>query len=219
MDWPTAEALTAMCPLEDGYSFEVLSSGSISEIVRALATWEPSWQIGAASAYLRREFYETSVALQGETPRDVFVLLIRHETRLAGMLSAKRNLDTLSLFGSLAVVAPEQRGKGGPKFKGDYLEAMARAMGLEFIFSLATLKHRGSQRYFESMGYRLVGIVPGYDREEISPGVIKRVQEALYAKVLVTHDVLLEPDAANMTSNVRRLYETRLPAANPANAA
>jgi GNAT superfamily N-acetyltransferase len=219
MNWPTAQELTAMCPLEDGYSFEVLSSGSVSELMRALATWEPSWHIGAASAYLRRDFYETSVSLQGEAPRDVFVLLIRHEMRLAGMLSAKRNFDTRSLFGSLAVVAPEQRGKGGAKFKGDYLEAMARPMGLEFIFSLATLKHRGSQRYFESMGYKLVGIVPGYDCEEITPGVIKRVQEALYAKVLVTHDALLQPDLANMTSNVRRLYETLFPAANPANAA
>ena len=219
MTWPTAEELTAACPLEDGYSFEVLSSGSISELVRALATWEPSWQIGAASAYLRKDFYETSVSLKDKTPRDIFVVLIRHETRLAGMLSARRSLDTLSLFGSLAVVAPEQRGKGGPKFKGDYLEAMARPMGLGFIFSLATLKHRGSQRYFESMGYKLVGIVPGYDREEITPGVIKRVHEALYAKVLVSHDVLLQPDPANMTSNVRRLYETLFSAANPPNAA
>jgi GNAT superfamily N-acetyltransferase len=207
-----------MCPLEDGYSFEVLSRGSISELVRALATWEPSWHVGAASAYLREKFYETKVALQGEPARDVFVLLIRHEARLAGLLSARRDLDTLSLYGSLAVVAPEQRGKGGPKFKGDYLEAMARPMGLQFIFSLATLKHRGSQRYFESMGYRLVGLVPGYDREEISPGVIKRVHEALYAKVLASHDVLLQPDPANMTSSVRRLYETVFQATNPANA-
>ena len=219
MNWPTAEDLTTMCPLEDDYSFEVLSSASISELVRALATWEPSWHIGAPSEYLRKDFYETSVSLQGEAPRDVFVLLIRHEGRLAGMLSAKRNLDTLSLFGSLAVVAPEQRGKGGAKFKGDYLEARARPRGLEFIFSLATLKHRGSQRYFESMGYKLVGIVPGYDREEITPGVVKRVHEALYAKVLVTDDVLLQPDPANMTSNVRRLYETLVPPANPAHAA
>ncbi len=219
MDWPTAEKLTVMCPLEDGYGFEVLSRGSISELVGALAIWEPSWQTGAASAYLREEFYENSAYLQDGPPRDIFVLLIRHEMRLAGMLSARRNLDTLSLYGSLAVVAPEQRGKGGPKFKGDYLEAIARPMGLEFVFSLATLKHRGSQRYFESMGYRLVGIVPGYDREEISPGVIKRVQEALYAKVLVTHEVLLQPELENMTSNVRRLYEILSSAANPANAA
>ena len=101
---------------------------------------------------------------------------------------------------------------------GDYLEAMARPMGLQFIFSLATLKHRGSQRYFESMGYRLVGLVPGYDREEISPGVIKRVHEALYAKVLASQDVLLQPDPSNMTSSVRRLYETLSQATNPANA-
>ena len=55
-------------------------------------------------------------------------------------------------------------------FKGDYLEALAQHLGLEFIYTLATLKHRGSQRYFESMGYQLIGFVPGCDREEISPG-------------------------------------------------
>ncbi len=215
MNWPTAQEMTAMCPLEDGYAFEVLSRGSIAELVRALACWEPSWQVGAASAYLRAEFYENEVSLQGEPARDVFALLIRHENRLSGLLSARRNLDTLSLYGSLAVVAPELRGKGGAKFKGDYLEAMASAMGLEFIFSLATLKHRGSQRYFESMGYRLAGIVPGYDREEISPGVSKRVQEALYTKVLVSPDLLVQPELENMTSNVRRLYEAVAPAPPP----
>ena len=53
----------------------------------------------------------------------------------------------------------------------------------------------------------LVGFVPGYDREEISPGVVKRVVEAAYAKCLAQSEAILYPDVSNMTSTVRNLYE------------
>ncbi len=89
----------------------------------------------------------------------------------------------------------------------EYLEEMAKLMGLEFIYTLVTLKHRGAQRYFESHGYELVGFMPGYDREEVSPGVVKRVIEAAYVKCLSGSESILTPDVANMTATVRMLYE------------
>ena len=104
------------------------------------------------------------------------------------------------------VIAPAHRG-GKAVFKGDYLEEMAKLMGLEFIYTLATLKHRAAQRYFENHGYTLVGFMPGYDREEVAPGVIKRVVEAAFVKCLVGPEALLAPEMSNMTSTVRRLYE------------
>jgi len=78
---------------------------------------------------------------------------------------------------------------------------------LQFIYTLVTLKHRAAQRYFESHGYTLVGFMPGYDREEVSPGVIKRVVEAAFVKCLAGPEAMLAPEMSNMTSTVRRLYE------------
>ena len=208
MDWPTAEILTNVCPPAGGYRYEVLRTETMAELIAALSDWQPGWRVGAASVYLREDYYKRSVFLEGGPQRDVFVMLIRHGDELAGMISQERVVDALSLYASLAVLAPAHRGgKALLGEQGDYLEELAKLMGLEFIYTLATLKHRGAQRYFESHGYKLVGFVPGYDREEISPGVVKRVVEAAYAKCLAQSEAILYPDVSNMTSTVRKLYE------------
>lgn len=172
----------------------------------ALRAWEPGWSVGAASVFLREGYYDSAVFLEGGPPRDVFTMLVRHGDDLAGMLSQERVTDALSLYASLVVLAPAHRG-GKALFQGDYLEELAKLMELEFIDTLVTLKHRAAQRYFESHGYTLVGFMPGYDREEVSPGVIKRVVEAAFVKCLAGPEAMLLPDVSNMTTTVRTLYE------------
>lgn len=54
-------------------------------------------------------------------------------------------------------------------------------------------------------------MAPGYDRELISPGVVKRVYEAYYAKVLVPDEELLRPDISNMTAKTKELYKLLFP--------
>ena len=58
----------------------------------------------------------------------------------------------------------------------------------------------------EQAGYRLLGIVPGYDREIVS-GVEKRVYEALYAKVLVPESDLVRPALKNLTPQTKALFD------------
>lgn len=207
MQWPTAEMIANVCSPAPGYRYEVLRQETVSELITALGAWQTGWSVGAASVYLREDYYKADVFLEGGPQKDVFVMLIRQGDELAGMLSQERIVDALSLYASLAVLAPAHRGGKSLEFQGDYLEEIAKLMGLEYVYALATLKHRGSQRYFESHGYKLVGFVPGYDREEVSPGVVKRVVEAAYAKCLVEGEAILSPDISNMTSTVRRLYE------------
>ncbi len=207
MHWPTAEMMTSVCPPAEGYHYEVLRKEVVPELIAALRAWQPGWSVGAASVYLRESYYENSVFLESGGPdRNVFVMLIRHGDELAGMLSQERVVDALSLYAALVVLAPAHRGSK-TLFQGEYLEEMAKLMGLEFIYTLVTLKHRGAQRYFESHGYELVGFMPGYDREEVSPGVVKRVIEAAYVKCLSGSESILTPDVANMTATVRMLYE------------
>ena len=165
---------------------------------------------------MRESYYETMVSLDGEPPRDVLVILLRYGDELAGMLSAERIPDALALYAGLAVLAPKHCGTGMSMIPGDYLEGIARCSGLEFIYTLATLKHRGPQRYFEARGYKVIGFVPGYDREEVEPGVVKRVQEVVYAKVLVPETDLLLPSLENMTPTVRKMYEYMFPAGGAA---
>ena len=64
---------------------------------------------------------------------------------------------------------------------------------------------------FERLGYRLLGFVPGYDREEVSPGNVKRVCEAVYGKVLVPTESMLQPDMTNLTPAAKALFEKIFP--------
>jgi hypothetical protein len=206
--WPTAEMVQSVCPAAPGYHYEVISRESVSELISALRKWQPDWNVGAASVYVREDYYQSHVYLEGGTQKDIFVLLIRHGDELVGMFSWERIIDALSLYVSLGVIAPAYRGgafMGGLKI--DLNEELAKLMGMEYIYVLATLKHRGTQRYTESFGYKVLGFAYGYDHEEVSPGVIKRVVEVGYAKCLVDRNAMLAPDVANMTPEVRRVYE------------
>jgi len=60
------------------------------------------------------------------------------------------------------------------------------------------------------MGWQLIGITPGFDREMIEPGVVKRVYEAVYAKVLVPEE-LLRPRAKDLTPGAKALFDLLYP--------
>ena len=79
------------------------------------------------------------------------------------------------------------------------------------IYTLATLKVPHMQQALERAGYQLLGLAPGYDRELVAPGVVKRVYEAWYAKVLVPDDELLLPDPANLTPKTKELFDLLFP--------
>lgn len=67
------------------------------------------------------------------------------------------------------------------------------------------------QLAFERAGYKLLGFAPGYDREIVAPGVVKRVFEAYYAKILVPLDELHVPDQKNMTPQTLELFTKLFP--------
>jgi len=91
------------------------------------------------------------------------------------------------------------------------MQEAGRRMGAAFLYALLTLKHRCVQQGLESGGYRLLGFFPGYDRELVAPGVVKRVYQAVYAKLIAPEDKVLRPDPKNMTPAARSLYGLLLP--------
>lgn len=91
-------------------------------------------------------------------------------------------------------------------------ELAGRVMGVEFRFGLATLKIPHLQCALESAGWQLIGFTSGYDREQVAPGVVKRVIEGVYWKVLVPEEELLRPDRNKLTPTVRALFDVLFPA-------
>ncbi len=211
MQWPTLEDIAAMAPLPPGYRFDRLRRADIAPLIAAIRAWFPSVAVGAASCYLTESFYLDKVVLDDAVDRDVIALLIRKGDELVGMGSWERESAAMTLYARLGVIAPAHRGAKMAVVAMELGERMGRAMGAGFIYTLATMKMPQMQLALEHAGYQLIGFMPGYDREEIAPGVVKRVFEAGYAKRLAPADEFLRPEDGNMTPRVKRLFDIVFP--------
>jgi hypothetical protein len=211
MKWPDPEALSAMWSLPVGYGNESLKRADIPALIAAIKLWHPDVAVGAASCYLREDFYVEKVSLAGETEKDVIVLVTRFNDELAGMGSWEREPDALTLYARFGAIAPEHRGAKLAVRAMEFGERLGRAMGAGFIYGMATLKIPNMQLALERAGYQLLGFTPGYDREVVAPGIVKRVYEAVYAKVLVTDEELLRPDPKNLSPKAKALFDVLFP--------
>jgi hypothetical protein len=203
--------MAEIVPLPAGYTFEQLSRRQIPELIAKVKQWHPDISVGAGSCYLREQFYLDKVFLTDGPERDIYVQLIKFAGELVGMWSYEREIDALSIYGRLLIVAPQHRGSKVALHCMSGTESVSRACGAEFIYTMATLKVSHMQVALERAGYRLIGFVPGYDREVDKDGVVKRVFEGVYAKVLVPEAAMLRPDPSNLTPGARKLFELMFP--------
>jgi hypothetical protein len=206
MKWPTFDALATLVPLPAGYRFEQIGRADVAALIAALRAWHPSISAGVSSCYLREDFYRDRVCLDGDVDNDVWVVRIVRNGELVGVWSFEREVDSLAIYGRLLVVAPAHRGARLSSHTLAGAENVGRTMGAAFIYGLATLQHTHVQQTLEHAGYRLLGFFPGYDRAEVAPGVVKRVYQSVYAKLLVPEDEVHWPDPKNMTPTARAVY-------------
>lgn len=211
MNWPDLNDIAEQVPLASGYRYARLRRSDVQTLIEAIAAWYPAVTVGAASCYLDRTFYETEATLQDEAERDLLVVLVWKDDELAGFVSWDRERAAQALYGRFGVVSPKHRGAKLSVSMMQLGEAIGRAMGAGLIYTLATLKVPHMQQALERAGYQLLGLAPGYDRELVAPGVVKRVYEAWYAKVLVPDDELLLPDPANLTPKTKELFDLLFP--------
>jgi hypothetical protein len=197
MKWVAIDELSNKLPIPDGYRIEQLKRSEIPEVIRCFRDWFPDITVGAESCYQREDFYSREVFLEGEPERDVIVLLFKKDQELVAIVSLQRSEDTLTLYGRLGAIAPRYRGAKLAYIGPALLETMGRAMGMEVIYALV----------LERAGFQIVGIVPGSDRLMVAPGVIKRVYEAIYIKVLAADADVLRPQAKSMTPRTKALYD------------
>lgn len=211
MKWPAADQLSTLMPLPDGYRLERFDRADIAPLIAAIKVWHPEISVGALSCYLREDFYHHRVFLDAGAEKDIWVAVIRFKGELAGMWSVEREPDSLAIYGRLFMLAPAHRGANLSAHIMAGSENIGRAMGAAFLYAMATLKFPNVQRALERAGYRLLGFFPGYDREEVAPGVVKRVYQAVYAKLLVPDDEVLRPNPKNLTPTANRLFALLFP--------
>lgn len=211
MYWPIAEELCALWSLPEGYRNVLLTRADIPVLIESIKRWHPDIAVGVGSCYLREDFYTDKVCLDWQLERDVIVVLTKYGDELVGLGSWERELDALTLYARFGAISPEHRGAKLAVRAMEFGERLARSMGAGFIYGMATLKIPNMQLALERAGYQLLGFAPGYDREEVAPGVVKRVYEAIYAKVLVPADELLRPDPKNLSPKARALFELMFP--------
>lgn len=211
MDWPSDDGISAMLALPEGYRGEQLKRSDIRSLIANISVWHPDISIGAASCYLREDFYIDKAFLSGEPEKDLLVIAIKYGDELAGIGSWEREQDALTIYARFGAIAPQHRGAKLAVRAMEFGERLGRAMGAGFIYGLATLKIPNMQLALERAGYQLLGFAPGYDREMVAPGVVKRVYEAFYAKVLVPDEDLLRPDPANLSPKAKALFDVLFP--------
>ena len=212
MKWPAIDQLSAMAPLPDGYRYDWLKRPEIAALIACINRWHPDIAVGGGSCYLREDFYIDHVFFDAGVEKNIVVGVLKHGDEFAGMWSWEQEPDALTLYGRLIIVAPEYRTAKLASKVLPLAELVGRAMGAEFLYAFATLKIPHMQHALETAGFQLVGFTSGYDREEVAPGVVKRVFEGAYVKVLVPEDELVRPDPHNLTPHARALFDLLFPA-------
>ena len=208
--WPSVEEIETKAPLPPGYRYQYLDRQQIPTLIAALKAWYPGIVVGNASCHLREGFYIDKVCLDDQLERDFLVILFMLDDELAGVFSVERDVDSEVLYGRIGAISPKHRGSRLSRNIVLLEEALGRAMGMGMVYGLGTLRHPHMQATFERMGWQLVGITPGFDQEVVEPGVVKRVYEAVYARVLVPEE-LLRPRAHDLTPGVKVLFDLLFP--------
>lgn len=219
MQWPSIQAINQLVPLPAGYSLEQLKATDVAELAIKVHEWHPDISVGVGSCFLREDFYREKVFLAGEAEKDIMILLIAHAGEMVGLFAFEREPDALTMFGKLLIVAPAHRNSKVGLHCLSGTASLSRACGAEFAYTMATLKMPHVQFALERAGYQLLGFVPGYDREVVGNGQVKRVFEAVYAKLLVDEDGILRPRSENLTPTAHALFEMMFPLKSPGSSA
>ena len=211
MKWPEIRNVEKFVPLPQGYRGERLRRVEISLLIESIQKWYPDVSVGGASCYLTTNFYENEATLDGEEDKSLFVMLVWKDDELAGFISWDWEVAPQAIYARFGVISPAHRSARLGTVGMQFGEALGRLMGAGFIYSMCTLKIPNMQMAFESAGYKLLGFAPGYDKELVSPGVVKRVFEAYYAKILVPESELHIPDQKNLTPQTKALFNSMFP--------
>lgn len=181
--WPSPESLPLTLP--PGVALRWFRDDELDALPSTLERWYPAVRVGAESVFLDAAFLRRHLGESARERSDLWACAIVLEGVVVGFQAFERNLASRTLHGRLGVLAPEARAGllgalGFPLF-----EALGASVGAESLQVFVTLASRGQQLFAERRGFRLAGLVPGFDRDAQPDGTVTRVMEALYVKALV----------------------------------
>ncbi|HKU44728.1 MAG TPA: hypothetical protein VJR89_41495 [Polyangiales bacterium] len=208
MDWRPAHEVLAKTKVPEGYRLEQMTREDVPIAASRIRQWYPDIVVGMESPHLSEAFWLEHTLLAGETEdRALFPIVARHaQDGVVAVITYEKNSLARSITSRLGVLAAEHRHTGLGLLGPILLEELGRAIGAELAYYFATLKTKHQQVIAERRGFRLVGIVPGYDRDMINPGETKRVYEALYAKLLVGPEQVFTPPASALTPATQAVW-------------
>jgi hypothetical protein len=209
MAWLSALNVLAETKLPTGYRLTSLARCDVPEVVQKLREWYPDIVVGAESCHLEPDFYYQQAMLgDDDSDRSILPVIARHGPSLVAVITFEKNVRSLTITSRMGAVDPAHRGPGLGLLGPLLLERIGRSIGAQLAYYFATLKSQHQQVLAERAKFRLVGIVPAFDRDMVRPGEVKRVYEAIHAKVLVGDDAVLVPPADALTLKTQVLWQT-----------
>jgi hypothetical protein len=208
MQWTAVPAILKEIKAPRGHVLEQLTTKDVPAAAQALRRWYPDIVVGAESCHLSPEFYYQAAQLADASgERNVFPIVAKRDGDIVAMITFEKNSLARTLTCRLGAIDPEHRAGGLALLGPLLLEKIGRAIGAEMAYYFATLKSPHQQVLAERARYQLVGIVPAFDRDMVRKGEVKRVFEALYAKVLLPSDGVEVPRAENLTEKTQAVWE------------
>ena len=207
MDWKPALTVLRETKMPRGYVLGQLRRAEVVELVARLRDWYPDIAVGAESCHLRPEFYyEQAMLFESEQDRPILPVVAKQDDDIVAMITFEKNRLSMTITSRMGAVAPEHRGSPLALLGPRLLESLGRAIGAELAYYFATLKSAHQQVLAERLRYQIAGIVPAFDRDMVKPGEVKRVYEAIYAKVLVDQHAVAVPEDGVLTVRTRAVW-------------
>jgi hypothetical protein len=207
MDWSTASAVLRATKTPSGYELTLLRRDDVLGLIENLRAWYPDLAVSAEARHLAPDFYYEQTALaEIDEDRSILPIVARYDESVVALITFEKD-SSHTLMCRIGVIAPSHRGAAVASLGPLLLEKMGRAMGAGLVYYFATLKSAHQQVLAERFRYRLVGIVPAMDRNLDENGQIKRVYEAIYAKVLAADEEIALPPADALTVRTRAVWD------------
>jgi hypothetical protein len=203
MKWPSLDELMRHAPIPDGVSLRLWADAELDGLPDLVRRWYPAATVGAESVFLDPAFLHAELVTVERPDRDIISWAICEHGEVVGFQSFQRDVGARSLHGRLGFLSPEARSGFLGALGFSLFEALGRLSGAELLQVWVTLAFKGQQLFAERRGFTLAGLVPGFDRDLMPDGSIKRVMEALYVKSLVDPAELHWPDDAQLTAKTR----------------
>jgi len=210
MKWPELRQVTPLVDIPVGLVASRLKAEEVPGMIALVRNWFSDISVSSESYHLDESFYFERTMLEGLSEsaiRNVYPLVLKHENRPVFFVTLQREWNARTLTGRLLVIDPQYRGQGLANIGPRLLESMGKLMGAELLYYYASVTTIHQQKAAEHAGFKLIGLMPASDRHLMEPGRVRRIFEAIYAKVLICEDEIFVPGQEALTPQTTALWK------------